>query len=323
MSKTLKDTIFDKITDEILDAVVGFSKQELQNFIDKNKKQKILMHCIKKFANSDFFKREYKDIVYILDEEKIMAVSDNELDVSLQKENLSKNIEKCVINCFVSDDDSHVSKITEIITEYYIQHANVTIGLYDIIKNQHIYYEDLGSSVSEVKKLILENKQREQKLLVEKESLLKKELDNEIRLYLSDIMNKFLFFMCKESPQLDNPSRRADFIIEDLMCNKIEEIVYHIDNYVREDFCDIGVNIIQFNENNKIERTMNYFQFMECVFKAGILENTQCMLQHKDIIDLETYICILKLRNYANASIFPSLIALGQGGTLDNKNMKI
>ena len=199
----------------------------------------------------------------------------------------------------------------------------MTIGLYDIVKNQHAYYEDLGSSVSEVKKLILENKQREHKLLVEKESLLKKELDNEIRLYLSDIMNKYLYFMCKKSPQLDNPSRRADFIIEDLMCNKIEEIVNHIENYVGRDFCDFGVEITQYNRNNTTENTMNYFQFMECVFKACILENTQCMLQYKDIIDLETYVCILKLRNYANSPIFPSLKALGLGGTLDNKNLKI
>lgn len=38
----IRDLVFDKIVDEILDIIVGKSKAEIENLINQNKNQKIL-----------------------------------------------------------------------------------------------------------------------------------------------------------------------------------------------------------------------------------------------------------------------------------------
>ena len=43
----VKDIVFDKIVDEILDVIVGKSKSEIENLISQNRNQKILVFLLK------------------------------------------------------------------------------------------------------------------------------------------------------------------------------------------------------------------------------------------------------------------------------------
>lgn len=80
----VKDIVFDKIVDEILDVIVGKSKSEIENLISQNRNQKILGRCMQKIADSDMFKTEYADVTFVLDWNSIYSIDDEKL-VSLLK----------------------------------------------------------------------------------------------------------------------------------------------------------------------------------------------------------------------------------------------
>ena len=318
----IKDIVFDKIVDQILDLACGKTKTEIENLMSQNKNQKILEHCMQKIAESDWFKNEFPNVVFCLDCNSIYSIDDEKIKVGLEKREIAENISEAVRHCFVSDDDN-VTRISEMVTEQYVQQAKTTMQLYEIIEHQQRNYENLDGAIKDVKKIIISNKRKEEKLLLEKEQLLKQELSNEVKNYISDIMNRYLYFICKCSPKMDNPSRCADFDVIQLMQVKIKEIIYSINLYINNDFCKKGVRVFRANGLRRLEEDVDYFKFMDFEFKNAILEDTRKILDYRDIIDTETYVYLLRVRNTLNGPLFPSLYEMGQYNIINCKKMSI
>lgn len=318
----VKDIVFDKIVDEILDVIVGKSKSEIENLISQNRNQKILGRCMQKIADNDMFKTEYADVTFVLDWNSIYSIDDDKISVALEKSEIVKNIADVVKQCFVSDNDNS-KRISEFVVEKYVQQAKTTIQLYEIIKQQHQNFENLDDAISDVKELIISNKRNEERLLIEKEQLLKQELYNEINSYISDMINRYLYLVCKCSPKLDNPSKTPDFDVMQLMRPKLEDVIDNIDKYVNEDFCLNSIRLLRVNGLQHVEEDMEYFKFMEFEFKNKILKSTREILEYRDIIDTETYVYLLRIRNSLNGPLFPSLYELGQVNIIKNKNIRI
>lgn len=159
----LKDKIVDKIIDEVMNVVMGVSKKDVQEWIDKNKKQKILLRSIEKFHESDMFKREFKNVGYELDKDKIYSLPDNSLEASLTVDEIKKNIRDVISSCFGCEDGVK-DRIIEFISIDYLQRAKATAEIYDVIRNQQKYYNELETSISDVKEIIVQNAKRVEKL---------------------------------------------------------------------------------------------------------------------------------------------------------------
>lgn len=319
----IRDLVFDKIVDEILDIIVGKSKAEIENLINQNKNQKILGHCMQKIAENDAFKAEYADVEFFLDWNFIYAIDDEKINIALEKKKIIENISKAVKHCFISDNDN-TQRISELVAEQYIQQTKTTIEVYEIIKRQHQDFENLDGAINEVKEIIIADRKKEERLLIEKEQLLKRELYNEINIYISEMMKRYLYLICKCSPEMVNPSQSSNFDPMQLMMKKIEEVIRNIDLYVKDDFVKREVHLLRADGLKRIEESMEYFRFMEFEFKNVILQSTGQILEYRDIIDTETYVYLLRIRNSVNGPIFPSLYKMGQYNIIDNsKNIKI
>lgn len=324
MGEGIKDIIFNKIADEILNLVIGLSKEELNNLINQNRLQRILLHCLNRFAGSNIFKTEFRDFIYSEDNDLILAIKDEKIDASITKEKLVDNLYPILKRCFVSDNDNgSYRRLLEIVTEQYIQQAKTTIQLYDILKLQQDNFYTIDNTLTQVKDILVENRKREYQLSLKRQQLLKKELYNEMSGILSNIMNRYLYFLCKKSPTLSNvnPDATSGFI--DSMCDKIEEIVENITEYIKEDFCQKPIIAMQLDGFEKRTEEVEYYKFMEFWFKDSILKDTDFILKYKDLLDDETYVLILELRNMLNGNIFPSLYKMGQSNIISNKQIKI
>ena len=318
----VKDIVFDKIVDEILDIIVGKSKSEIENLISQNRNQKILGRCMQKIADSDMFKTEYADVTFVLDWKSIYSIDDEKISVALEKSEIVNNIADAVKKCFVSDNDNS-NRISELVVEKYVQQAKTTIQVYEIIKQQHQNFENMDDAISDVKELIISNKRNEERLLIEKEQLFKQELYNEVNNYIFDIINRYLYLVCKCSPELDNPSKAPDFDVMQLMRAKLKDVIDNIDKYVNEDFCLNSIRLLRVNGLQHVEEDMEYFKFMEFEFKNKILKSTREILEYRDIIDTETYVYLLRIRNSLNGPLFPSLYEMGQVNIIKNNNIRI
>ena len=323
MSDSFKDIIFNKITDEILNVVVGLSKDELNTLINQNRLQKILMHCISKISKSDVFKMEYRNVSYYEDRQAILSIPDEEISISLPKEQIKNNIGFRLEKCFITDNPEGASKIYDIIIEQYIQQAKTTIQLYDVMKSQQDSFYSIEDTLSEVKTILIENREKEIRLNVEKQQLLKQELHNEICPVIADIMNNYLYFLCKESPKLENVNPEVELSFINSMSDKIKDIIQHIDEYVKEDFCKTPIKATIANGFEHSVQSIDYYRFMEFYFKDKNIQNTNAILNYTDLLDNETYVLILRLRNKLNSPIFPSLVKMGQTNILTCQNIII
>lgn len=151
----------------------------------------------------------------------------------------------------------------------------------------------------------------------------RQELYNEVNNYIFDIINRYLYLVCKCSPELDNPSKAPDFDVMQLMRAKLKDVIDNIDKYVNEDFCLNSIRLLRVNGLQHVEEDMEYFKFMEFEFKNKILKSTREILEYRDIIDTETYVYLLRIRNSLNGPLFPSLYEMGQVNIIKNNNIRI
>lgn len=320
MGNTLKDEIFDRVVDYLLDLLVDTSKEEIKEYLDRNKQQKILYKVINSFASSVYFKNEYNSTIYKDNKDLVLSITSEEINASKTIEQIADSISAVIEKCFLTEDKNMLSNIAYHVANLYIQRAKMTIQVYDIIEAQHKGFEEVSDNISDLKEIVLSNHRYELHLRQEKEFLLKNELSNEVSSVISDIMNHYLYFVLKKSPEF---SREEMDNLGIAMVQKIEDTVKHIDEHVNSDFCLIPICASKVNGLNFTTEKINYFVYSEYYFRNVILKGTDKLLKYKDIIDIENYVLILRLRNKIQSVLFPPLLEMGQTNILKCDNYSI
>lgn len=62
--------------------------------MNQNRNQKILEHCIKKIADSDWFKNEFPNVEFCLDHNSIYSIDDKKIRIGLEKEKLQRILQR-------------------------------------------------------------------------------------------------------------------------------------------------------------------------------------------------------------------------------------
>lgn len=220
----------------------------------------------------------------------------------------------------MTEDISIRNTITCHIASLYLQRAKMTIQLFNIVRVQHEGFNEITDNVHELKKIILSNHQYELKLRQEKESLLKQELNNEATSIISEMLNHYLYFVLKKSPTFSGEEMDNLCVA---MTQKINDIVKHMEDFVKNDFYQIPISVNKVNGLESKTEKVNYFVYSECYFRNLILKNTDKLLKHKDIIDIESYVIILRLRNKIQGVLFPPLLQMGQTNVLKSAGFNI
>lgn len=320
MSESMKEKIIDKAVDGVLDFIADTSSEEIKEIVDKNKHQKILGKTILKFVDSDYFKNEYRQIVFEYNKGMIYNLDDEVLNPIKTKKQIAESIYSVVKSVFSSDDDNVYDKLANDIASLYLQRAKVTIQLYDIINLQHQAITQITDDISELREELRSKYRKELQFKYEKELLLKKELKNEVISTLNEINNNYLFMVLKKSAVLENVNEVG---LEASIITKIEEVIDRIEEYVQDDFVNKDVVCNFANGVDKVEKKISYLEFSEIYFRNVVLAGTERFLKYDNIMDTESYVLILKLRNEVQSNLFQPLIVMGQTNILNCKNIKI
>ncbi len=317
---SFKEMLLDKAIDNCLDIIADTSKDELKKLLEKDRLQKILHKVFITFSKSPYFSHEYHDVEFIDDKDLIYSITDEKIRIIDTSEEIANNILPYITKCFISDiDDFHVN-IAKQISELYLQRAKLTIDLGDLLQSQKEGFEEISEELEEIKDVILANFKYETLLKAEKEALLKKELNNEVSALISEIMNNYLYLLLKKAPTFSKDEMDD---LADAKARKIDEVTDSIGDYITDDFCTVPVITTHVNGLQNETKRVNYFVFLECCFRKSILQGTNKILEYKDIIDIETYVFILRLRNKLHDNLFPPLIEMGQTNIINNPNISI
>ncbi len=320
MANTLKDTLIDKAIDCLLDLLADTSKEEINDLLDKNRQPKILFKVIRNFANSVYFKSEYKNVLYQENKDFVFSIPSENISAAATVEQITKALSKIIEQCFLTEDKNILNTIACHIAILYLQRAKLTIQLFDVVKVQHEGFNEITDDVRELKNIILSNYRYELQLRQEKESLLKKELNNEVTSVICEMLKHYLYFILKKAPvfsgkEMDN--------LGIAMTRKINDITNHITDFVKNDFCQTPVCVTKVNGLESKTEEINYLIYSECYFRNLILKNTDKLLKYNDIIDIESYVIILRLRNKLQGVLFPPLLQMGQTNILKCSNFNI
>ncbi len=320
MANSIKDEIIDRVVDYLLDLLADTSKEEVKNLLDRNKQQRILYKVINSFANSVYFNNEFKNITYRDNKDAVLSIPDDDINASKTIEQITSSISAVIEECFLTEDKSMLNTIAYHVANIYIQRAKMTIQVYDIIETQREGFDAISGNISELKNIVLSNHRYELQLRQEKEYLLKKELTNEVSNIISEIMNHYLYFVLKKSPTFSGEKMGHLGVA---MAEKIEDTINHISDFVNDDFCLVPICVSKANGLEFKSEEINYFVYSECYFRNLILKNTDKLLKYKDIIDVENYVLILRLRNKIQGVLFPPLLEMGQTNIVKCNNYSI
>lgn len=313
MADSFKDFLLDKAADALLELLMDSSKEEIQALLEKNKLQKILHKAIRDFSQGAYFNREFSGVIYVDESEMVYSIPDDAINPAFTTDQIEAVLNGVVEVCFVTDDSDALKPIAHNIAMMYLQRAKMTMQLHNVLEVQRESFDSIAGSVSDLKEVYLENTRYELQLRREREVLLKKELHNEVSAIISKMMQLYLALVTKELPSFSGDEMNN---LDAAMANKIESTIDCIAEYVHEDFCSKPVSLLIVNGFESKTTSLPHVIFAETHFRKTILNNTENLLKYKDIIDIETYVNILRLRNSVQSVLFTPLIEMGQTNLL-------
>lgn len=317
MAETLKDMLLDKAVEALLELLIDSSKEEVQTLLERNKLQKILHKAMLDFSQGAYFNREFSGVIFVDESELVYSIPDDAINPAFTTDQIESALNEVIEVCFVTDNPDVLKPIARNIAMLYLQRAKMTIQLHNVLQVQREGFDTIASSVSDLKEVYLENTRYELQLKREKEVLLKKELHNEVSSVISEMMKLYLALVMKEMPSFSGDEMNH---LDAAMANKTQSTIDRIAEYIHEDFCRKPVSLLIVNGLESKTITLPYFVFAETSFRKTILFNTEKLLMYRDIIDIETYVNILRLRNSVQSVLFPPLIEMGQTNVLQAAN---
>lgn len=181
MAETLKDMLLDKAVESLLELLIDSSKEEVQALLERNKLQKILHKAMLDFSQGAYFNREFTGVIYVDEYELVYSIPDDAINPAFTADQIEYAINGVVKVCFVTDDPDVLEPTARNIAILYLQRAQMTIQLHNVLQVQREGFDAIANSISDLKEVYLENTRYELQLRREKEVLLKK---NSIMKYL-------------------------------------------------------------------------------------------------------------------------------------------
>lgn len=316
MTESIKEYMLDKATDCILDMLYDTAGETLEELLNKNTRQKILYKTIRRFVDSQYFKGELKSAIYSDNKEAILNVDSDAIAPSNSFEQIQTAIMPAIEASFASGDGNDLLTIAKHVTVIYQQRAKMTIQLFDIVKQQQDGFASVSGDIAELTDMVASNHKYELELRQERETLLQKELANEVSGIISEMMNSYLNLITKSPPHFTGTEMEH---LGEAMVTKTKEVAENIENYIHEDFCSVPVVVLVPTSIKGESREIPCISFMEQL-RCVVLSNTDKLLKYKDNVDLETYVFTLRLRNKLQSVLFPPIHKLGMQWILDVKS---
>lgn len=314
MAESLKEKLCEKAVDVVFDLFTNLSYDELKEFLDKDRHQKILYKVICNFQKSSYFHREFHSVIYVDNRDVVFSIANDDISPAKTVEQIQEAIVNVINECFITDSQDSLSLICRYVASVYLQRTKMMIQIYDVLPQMRESFDRLDEGLDDLKQLIKDNRQKEMELRREREFILKKELHNEVSIAVSDIMNRYLYLLLKSAPEFKG------IIANDMsgaMAGKIRELINAIDEYVKDDFIRVPVILTVARGLDTHNETIPFLKYSEHCFRKVILERTAHLMQYHEIVDSESYLSILRLRNSVQGNFFLPLDEMGQSAYIN------
>ncbi|WP_283676171.1 hypothetical protein [Clostridium perfringens] len=328
MGESFKNKILDKALDKALDGVfdllIGKTKDELIEIIFKDDMKKTLYKVMKDFSENEYFKYGFRGYLFLGDYIYMNEFNNDMFKLTLSFDELRENIKKVIGIYFVSDINDKTNELTEIISNKFLEKASLKANLADLLIKQEKIYMETKEQLD--KQMTLLNEIKNQKYDEEKykKDLMKNELKMLITQELSNIANRYVYFVVKEPFSID---ANMDFF------RLLKELINKIDEYVREDFFKKPVKILEaepdivkkfFNGDRSFEKYISYKNFAYFYFKTPIIDRIDNLNKNYSNQLTKTFLeNLIKLKSKLNETLLFTGLEFGIDIDIENASFDV
>lgn len=147
--------MIDFLIENLFSMIADMSVEKIKELRTQYSNQRILYMTAKQFFTADEFKREFRHVTTVLNEDAILAIPSDKLEVSRSIDELKDSIAPIFDSIVLTEDEPLKQRIIGIIAAQYRAKRNLSISLFDVIEEQRKDTEAIIDKISSVDKKAL------------------------------------------------------------------------------------------------------------------------------------------------------------------------
>lgn len=325
MSDSIKDKLLEKALDEVLDLIIGKSKEELVDIIFHDDMKKTLFKVMKEFSQKEYFQYGFREYIFLDDYSYMSKFSEEMFKLSLHFDELQENIKKVIIIYFNSDTSYKIDELTKIITNKFIAKASVKANFADLLIKQEKLYSSTIEHLNKQMEILKDIKNQKDDEENYKKSIMNGELKPILEKVLNDIANRYCHVVLKQSPQLD---KNMDLYIG------LQDTMKKIDDSVDNDFFSKPVRIIDasdsdiikkfFSGDKSFEKNVSCKEFLYRYFKIPVIGDIDLVNREYANQLTKTFIKnLIKLKSQMDNGFIFTGLEFGININIENSNFDV
>lgn len=151
MSLKMSGRMFENIVDGAYSFIASRGIDKINELEKQYNNQRILLMTISQLADSDYFRNEFKNVIYIENEEIILSLSPEIISPILGLNELVDNLHPILEKIFICSDSIEQKHLFKSIALQYIGKSKLTVSLLELSKQQRQDTEKIIENVHGLK----------------------------------------------------------------------------------------------------------------------------------------------------------------------------
>lgn len=308
MIEFLLENLFSMVADLSIEKIADLRKQYTN--------QKILYLTAEQYVNAEYFRSEYRDVIPVLEKDRILAIDSRDIEPSKSIQELCDNIKPVFDSMLITDKDTLKQDIITAIATQYRSKRELAISLFDILEQQKKDTDAILEKISTVDNqtlLITDSIQKREAL---KERAIRSGIGRKMEQLIYYAAQSFISIVTKKPAQSVGDAG-----------TELEQILDCIRKQLEDDFPEIGidfllkpVSIIMPNPDGSIiplQKEIETLQFLNLLSRQ-IQEHIDELLKYTALLPDDFIIKMIELGNVIDSNLYSHAIERGIAPMLRN-----
>lgn len=191
-----ENDMIEKIADKMFELITSKGEESLKQLKEQYNNQTILYGIVKHFGESDYFKNEFRDILYFDRKDIILQIPEEKISPLLEIRKISDNLYEPFTHIFIGKIED-IRKITEVLTTEYLSKRNLTIKLLELAMAEKESTEHILQNIGETRAVVEKINNYNEIAEYRKQQVLKKGLGRKMDLFINSAASHYLTWVNK------------------------------------------------------------------------------------------------------------------------------
>lgn len=188
------------LIENLFSFICSMSMEKIEELKKQYTNQHILYITAKQFVNTDGFKKEFPDVIPVINKDRILAISEEDIKPLKSVDELRSKLELVFDDMLITDNTSIKQSIIATIAAQYKAKQGLVVSLLDIIESQQEQTEEILSRIDDVDRktlIIADSVQRKEAL---KEQAIKSGVGRKMEHLIQISCEGFISIVTKNPP---------------------------------------------------------------------------------------------------------------------------